>query len=449
MPIALFMNGIPVEVPEGTVLIFNPISLSVEALNAMPNVQFHAGITFQTKVAVLEKVPDSVFYKQHLFHDQHHNNDNESEMETDRMHISEQEEQKDENRIQFFSLIFDFMRRKYDDEYALPHIDQLSFQQMHHFKLLCNYLLPGMFLGWDTPSCFESDITASIMMDPNQQANLLASQELLSTDSFSNFLAEINAPIQNNNVHAFRNLLLNKVNRLAMRAWAWNQPEEGLLHLLSNVEVTPARLQMLSILFNPHEFGGRFFLDSEGNHTVFTELIKSIAVPQTEYALEYRNSRSVEERFADLQAIVQHLVMELGMPVHVTNRGGFRILPYDEPLSLLDLAASHADWIAFAVFVHHFPRQDYYNLVSGHLLTFCRSLPVAADFPACVQLILPYISDSELKIALHQIKNTLKALELQKASKSKDLTMHYNQVFMMTKHVIESAIVGRGLVISD
>ena len=77
----------------------------------------------------------------------------------------------------------------------------------------------------------------------------------------------------------FRNLLLSKVGWLVMRVWAWNQLEEGLLLLLSNVEVTSARLLMLSYLSNPNEFGGHFFLDSEGNHTVFTELIESKAFP--------------------------------------------------------------------------------------------------------------------------------------------------------------------------
>ena len=37
-------------------------------------------------------------------------------------------------------------------------------------------------------------------------------------------------------------------------------------------------------------------------------------------AVKYRNWRSVQQRFADLQAKLQRLVMEFGMPVNVTVR---------------------------------------------------------------------------------------------------------------------------------
>ena len=49
----LFMDGIELEVPEGTLLIFNPTSLPPTELHAMKDVQFHAGgIIFQTKTGV-------------------------------------------------------------------------------------------------------------------------------------------------------------------------------------------------------------------------------------------------------------------------------------------------------------------------------------------------------------------------------------------------------------
>ena len=51
--VALFINGMRLEVPQGTVLIFNPMSSSHKRLARMRDVQFHVGgITFQTKAEV-------------------------------------------------------------------------------------------------------------------------------------------------------------------------------------------------------------------------------------------------------------------------------------------------------------------------------------------------------------------------------------------------------------
>ena len=432
MPILLFMNGMQVEVPHGTVLIFNPTSLS---LDGMRDVQFHVEeegglVTFQTKEAVLEKMPNSLFYKQYIFHRNHHNHvyDHDDVV----VHTSEPSDEEEEKNLEFFPLIFDFMLRKFDEEEdALPpYTDWLSFQQMQRFKRLCDYLLPGL-LGRNT--------TRSVM---DKKRAAYASR-------MDSFFDDIKMCIENNQASNFRNLVLNNY-KPSRWAWAQNQPlEEGLLWLLSSVEVTQARLQMLSILFHPNEFGGRFFLDPQGNHTIFTELIKSIAVPQSEYVLEYRKRRTVQERYADLQAIVQHLVMELRMPIHcyVTRNRGFRVLPYDEPQSLVDLAASHADWIAFAVFANYFPGRNDYHLVSGHLLTFCSSIPLPADLPACVEhILMPYISDTELGIALHQINTRLTALHYKKASKSKTFIEHYTEIFTKTKIIIENAMASRGLI---
>ena len=53
----LFMDGIEVEVPEGTVLIFNPTSKSPDALHGMRDVQFRAGgVIFQTKTDVIKEM---------------------------------------------------------------------------------------------------------------------------------------------------------------------------------------------------------------------------------------------------------------------------------------------------------------------------------------------------------------------------------------------------------
>ena len=48
-----------VEVPQGTVLCFNPLSLSPDELSVLPDIQVcvDSSITFQTKQAVLDNVP--------------------------------------------------------------------------------------------------------------------------------------------------------------------------------------------------------------------------------------------------------------------------------------------------------------------------------------------------------------------------------------------------------
>ena len=67
MPIVLFFaREMQVEVAEGTVLRFHPTSHSPKELSRMLTVEFHVGgIIFETKAAVLEKVPGTFFYTQH------------------------------------------------------------------------------------------------------------------------------------------------------------------------------------------------------------------------------------------------------------------------------------------------------------------------------------------------------------------------------------------------
>ena len=48
---------------------------------------------------------------------------------------------------EFFPLIFEFVRQKYDDEYAFLPTHHLSFEVMQHFKQVCCILWPGMFLN--------------------------------------------------------------------------------------------------------------------------------------------------------------------------------------------------------------------------------------------------------------------------------------------------------------
>ena len=67
---------------------------------------------------------------------------------------------------------------------------------------------------------------------------------------------------------------------------------------------------MLTALYDPSEFCGRFFLESYGESTIFTRLV--------EYALSRDGSpRPVQERFTDFQRIIKCLVTDLGMPLNI------------------------------------------------------------------------------------------------------------------------------------
>ena len=62
MPNLLFAHDMQVEVPEGTVLCFNPSSFSSDKLRVMSRVQFLiGGVVFEAKKEVLENVSDSYF----------------------------------------------------------------------------------------------------------------------------------------------------------------------------------------------------------------------------------------------------------------------------------------------------------------------------------------------------------------------------------------------------
>ena len=68
----LFAHGMQVEVPLGTVLCFNPLSLSPHELSTMPDVQICLGDVFnriilQTKQAVLDIFPQSFIGARHAF----------------------------------------------------------------------------------------------------------------------------------------------------------------------------------------------------------------------------------------------------------------------------------------------------------------------------------------------------------------------------------------------
>ena len=117
----LFAHGMQVEVPLGTVLCFNPLSLSPHELSTMPDVQVCIGsvlnrIIFQTKQAVLDIFPQSFIGARHSF-----------ERHTGRRSISGTEEAsikqisiENSDWLEFSPIIFDYMRRQYDHHHSNP-----------------------------------------------------------------------------------------------------------------------------------------------------------------------------------------------------------------------------------------------------------------------------------------------------------------------------------------
>ena len=104
-----------VKVPEGTVLCFNPLSLSPDELSALPDIQVCVGgsITFQTKQAVLDKVSPAFFDAQHSFESQTRRGQGIIIAAPIKQMIIENNE-----GLAFFSLLFDYLRRKYDHDYS-------------------------------------------------------------------------------------------------------------------------------------------------------------------------------------------------------------------------------------------------------------------------------------------------------------------------------------------
>ena len=390
--VTIFINGMYLKVQQGTVLIFNPMSSSQEHLAQMRDVQFHVGgITFQTKAEVAAALPYTFFKGQIHF----------PSVTPDQYTLEEVT-----GGLEFYPLIFDYLRRKFDDRSALllRSTQDLSFAQFQRFQDVCNYLLPGLL----------SEEQEQHAVDTNQRAELLASKELMHSNDGAQFLQAVETAIDADDADAFRDLLLHKVNRLALGTLLSSIPvEQHLLLRICEVQLTPARVRMLTTLFHPKEFGGRFFFDAQGQSTVFTELIRISTLSSS--------TTSVHQRFMDFQEMVHHLVINLGMPIHITDKL-FQINRRDKPSALLDLAKQYRAWIAFVAYAPYFSELEPttttstttngvhpYNLISGHFLDFAfhpQDL-LHADWPVCVQQLLPYISDDKLKMAEGQLMQTL------------------------------------------
>ena len=80
----------------------------------------------------------------------------------------------------------------------------------------------------------------------------MASKELFTRAISYNFRKDLETAIETHDAHAFRNLLLNKVKRLALAV----SLERDLLGTICDYKLTHPRLTMQTTLFHPKEFGG-------------------------------------------------------------------------------------------------------------------------------------------------------------------------------------------------
>ena len=105
------------------------------------------------------------------------------------------------------------------------------------------------------------------------------------------------------------NLLLNKVNCLALGAWISTPAEQHLLCLICEIRLTHACLQMLTTFFQlnqTHELSGSSF---KGHSTILKELIWISGYPTLRAS---SRDWSIQQQLTDLQHIVHHMVLNLG-----------------------------------------------------------------------------------------------------------------------------------------
>ena len=195
---------------------------------------------------------------------------------------------------------------------------------------------------------------------------------------------------------------------------------KGILHrfLLSKFsacEATPERLCMLTTVFDPSQFGGRFFLigHQNGQYTIFSELIERwLRISQRRGG---QAKRPVHQRFEDFKRIVGCLVKDLGMPINI--QGGIHFADEYHPAHyLLDWAAWLGSWMAFAIFLEYFPelKNSRRFLVAGAHSMFHlgnRGPQFNDDLPFILNELLPYMSPDELLTAKFQFEDTKRAIQ--------------------------------------
>ena len=148
----------------------------------------------------------------------------------------------------------------------------------------------------------------------NNMAAVLAKKELLvDSDDYRHTL--LKGYIENSSLYDFRFFLLNQVNRLSAGKKIL---ERFLLSEFSECEATPERLCMLTTVFDPSQFGGRFSVigHQNGQYTVFSELIERWLRISQRRGGGGQEDRPVHKRFEDCQ--------EMKLLLHDLRRDIFR-----------------------------------------------------------------------------------------------------------------------------
>ena len=221
--------------------------------------------------------------------------------------------------LEFFPLIFDYIRRKYDHERdqhnqddknapaVIPYTRHLSPAQLQDFHPYNE----NTIMMEDTN---EMQLWGLDAVQENNMAAVLATKELL-VESDEDRHALLKGYIANRSLYDFRFFLLNQVNRLSAGKKIL---ERFLLSEFSECEATPERLCMLTTVFDPSQFGGRFSVigHQNGQYTVFSELIERWLRISQRRGGGGQEDRPVHKRFEDCQ--------EMKLLLHDLRRDIFR-----------------------------------------------------------------------------------------------------------------------------
>ena len=182
-------------------------------------------------------------------------------------------------------------------------------------------------------------------------------------------------------------------------------PERYVLRQLCALPVTPERLNMINTLFDPNQFGGRFF-GPVGSR--LTTIFRDLSILESKNP---RNGIPVQERFDNFQRIIRCLANDLKMPVHLDEYYSHFATEVQD-LHLMDFVRRNGlSWIAFAVFLEYFPEltngrayilSERYNRCEMFLLGH----HINADLPFILDKLLPYSSLAELLEAKRRFKYT-------------------------------------------
>ena len=96
------------------------------------------------------------------------------------------------------------------------------------------------------------------MTQEHEMAQLLAKKESFGGFCHTEELRPLTDSIRHNDFNRFCFLLLNRANRLSFNT---SDPEHDLLWEFCILELTPERLDMITTLFDPNQFGARSSMD--------------------------------------------------------------------------------------------------------------------------------------------------------------------------------------------